>query len=67
MTQRVLVVGHSDVDGHLIAEQIGRNLSLVLKSKVDVVVDPERTKDHKAWLHLELLHEVDGADPDLFR
>lgn len=62
MTQSVLVVGHADADGHLIAEQVRRNLSLIERFDVSVVVDPQRTKDHKAWTRLDELTEIEDAD-----
>jgi hypothetical protein len=62
MTRRVLVVSHADADGHLIAEQVRRNLSLIKGFDVNVVVDPERTRDHKAWTKLNAIPEIDHAD-----
>ena len=62
MTRQVLIISHADADGHLIAEQTRRNLDLVESFDVDVVVDPERTKDHKVWLNLNTLPEIDDAD-----
>lgn len=62
MKRRVTVVGHADADGHLIAEQVRRNLSLVPHLKVDAVVDPKRTQGHRAWLHLDEIPEIDGSD-----
>ncbi|WP_453976584.1 hypothetical protein [Brevundimonas sp. Marseille-Q4549] len=62
MTKRVLVVGHSDADGHVIAEQTRRNLSLVPAFDVSVVVDPARTYGHRSWTHLEDISEVNNAD-----
>jgi hypothetical protein len=62
MSRRVLVVSHADADGHVIAEQVRRNLEWVSAFDVTTVVDPARTKDHKAWLHLDALHEVDKCD-----
>jgi len=59
---KVLIVGHADADGHLIAEQVRRNLARIDSFKVDVVVDPERTKDHKAWTNLETIGEIEAAD-----
>jgi hypothetical protein len=66
MTRRVLVVGHADGDGHLIAEQVRRNLSLLPKSQVSVVVDPRRTQGHQAWLHLDRIPELEAADVVFF-
>ncbi|HTQ14670.1 MAG TPA: hypothetical protein VMH86_12425 [Rhizomicrobium sp.] len=62
MKQSVLVVGHADADGHLIAEQVRRNLALIESFSVSTVVDPARTKDHNAWLHLDLIPEIEDAD-----
>lgn len=62
MRQSVLVVGHADADGHIIAEQVRRNLALIENFEVKTVVDPARTRDHKAWLHLDSLTEVEDAD-----
>lgn len=62
MKQSVLVVGHADADGHLIAEQVRRNLALIETFDVSTVVDPVRTKDHNAWLHLDTISEIDDAD-----
>jgi hypothetical protein len=62
MSHRVVVIGHADADGYIIAEQTRRNLAQVKSFDVDVVVDPRRTKDHKAWLNLDQLNEIDRAD-----
>jgi hypothetical protein len=63
MTQhKALVVGHADADGHLIAEQVRRNLALIDTFDVKVVVDPARTKDHKAWTHLDAIKEIERSD-----
>ena len=62
MKQSVLVVGHADADGHLIAEQARRNLASIESFEVRAVVDPGRTKDHKVWLNLERLTEIEDAD-----
>jgi len=62
MKQSVLVIGHADADGHLIAEQVRRNLSLIDTFDVSVVVDPARTKDHKSWLKLDEITEIEAAD-----
>lgn len=59
---RALIVGHADADGHLIAEQVRRNLASTGSFEVDVVVDPDRTMDHKTWLNLEAIPEVEQAD-----
>lgn len=61
--KRVAVVGHADADGHVIAEQVRRNLATVPNFDVSVVVDPLRTRDHHAWLKLDSLRDhVDGCD-----
>lgn len=62
MTHRVVVIGHADADGYIIAEQTRRNLAKVKSFDVDVVVDPHRTKDHKIWLNLDQFNEIDDAD-----
>ena len=62
MKHNVLIVGHADADGHIIAEQVRRNLNRVASFDVKVVVDPGRTKDHKAWTRLDELEEIDRAD-----
>lgn len=62
MKQSVLVIGHADADGHLIAEQTRRNLSLIEAFEVKTVVDPARTKDHNAWFALDKITEIDDAD-----
>ncbi|WP_421997863.1 hypothetical protein [Reyranella sp.] len=62
MTQNVVVIGHADADGHLITEQVRRNLARIETFKVNTVVDPQRTRDHKAWLNLEAFPEVLRAD-----
>jgi hypothetical protein len=62
MKQSVLVVGHADADGHLITEQVRRNLALLPDFNVTTVVDPNRTKDHKAWTKLDALTEIESAD-----
>ncbi len=62
MKQSVLVVGHADADGHIIAEQTRRNLALIDTFDVKTVVDPLRTRDHKAWLKLDSIREIEHAD-----
>jgi hypothetical protein len=62
MKQSVLVVGHADADGHLIAEQTRRNLASIKTFDVSTVVDPNRTKDHRAWTALDAITEIDDAD-----
>lgn len=65
MTQ-VLVVGHSDADGHVIAEQTRRNLASIPSFNVSVVVDPRRTYGHRSWTHLDQLTEVANAQLIVF-
>jgi hypothetical protein len=62
MTHKALIVGHADGDGHLISEQIRRNLSLIDTFDVSVVVDPARTQGHKSWMKLDAFVEVKNAD-----
>jgi len=61
MNRHVLVVSHADADGHVIAEQTRRNLC-ALGFDVTTVIDPERTKDHKTWLHLDRIPEIEASD-----
>jgi len=56
--KRVAVIGHADADGHLIAEQVRRNLSQVPQFDVSLIVDPARTKDHRTWLKLDLFSDL---------
>lgn len=60
--KRVLVVSHADGDGHLIAEQVRRNLTAVPAFEVATVVDPQRTQDHKTWTKLETIREIDSCE-----
>lgn len=62
MKQRVLIVSHSDADGHVIAEQVRRNLDKVPSFDVSMVVDPRRTSGHRLWTKLEQLHEIESND-----
>ena len=62
MRKSVLVVGHADADGHLITEQIRRNLAGIGGFEVRALVDPERTRDHRVWLKLENITEIEDAD-----
>lgn len=62
MKRSVLVVSHADADGHVIAEQVRRNLAAVPSFDVSTIVDPERTKDHKTWTKLDAFPEVENAD-----
>jgi hypothetical protein len=66
MTRQVLVVGHADADGHVITEQVRRNLEAVTSFRVSTVVDPKRTSGHKAWLHLDAIPEIENADLVVF-
>ena len=60
--KQVLIVSHADADGHVIAEQVRRNLSMVPTFEVSTVVDPERTRDHRIWMNLESLPEIDTSE-----
>jgi hypothetical protein len=66
MTRNVLIVSHADADGHVIAEQVRRNLATVGSFSLSTVVDPARTKDHKTWLHLDAIKEIEQNDIVLF-
>lgn len=55
----VLVVSHADADGHVIAEQVRRNLGLIPTFRVTTLVDVVRTKDHKTWTKLGQISEID--------
>ena len=59
---KVLVVGHSDDDGHVIAEQARLNLSQVPGFEVSVVVDPARTYGHRSWLAIGRMPEIVDAE-----
>jgi hypothetical protein len=59
---QVLVVSHADADGHVIAEQVRRNLSAVPTFEVTTIVDPTRTKDHRTWLHLDSIPEIEANE-----
>lgn len=63
---RILVIGHADSDGHVIAEQTRRNLAQVDDVEVSVVVDPNRTQGHRSWLALDRITEIASADIVLF-
>jgi hypothetical protein len=62
MMHQVLVIGHADADGHLIAEQVRRNLASIESFEVKVVVDPRRTQGHRSWLKLDAFPEISPAD-----
>ena len=66
MKSSVLIIGHADADGHVIVEQVRRNLELIGNFNLRTVVDPERTKDHKIWLSLETMDEVGDANVVFF-
>lgn len=66
MSSKVLVVGHADADGHLIAEQTRRNLSRVPGFEVEMFVDPAVTLNHSAWLHLDQIPWPDEYDRVFF-
>lgn len=62
MTRPVLVVSHADADGHVIAEQVRRNLAVVPTFAVSTVIDPKRTSGHRMWTALDALPEIDAAE-----
>jgi len=62
MNKSALVIGHADADGHLITEQVRRNLAAIPSLEVTAFVDPQRTKDHKAWTKLDSIEEIEGAE-----
>lgn len=66
MNTRALVIGHADADGHMIAEQSRRNLALIPRFDVDVVVDPLRTQGHRLWTRLESIPEIEKAEMVFF-
>ena len=61
MKHQALIIAHSDGDGHIIAEQVRRNLSLIDIFDIQVVVDPDKTKDHKSWRKLDTIKEIENA------
>lgn len=58
MTCSVVVISHADADGHLIGEQVRRNLALVNSFSVEVVIDPDITKDHNVWHRLNDIEAI---------
>lgn len=58
----VLIVSHADADGHIIAEQTRRNLAMVPAFSVSTVVDPARTRDHRVWMRLGQIREIDVSE-----
>jgi len=58
----VLIVSHADADGHVIAEQMRRNLAMVPAFNVSTVVDPARTRDHRTWMRLGEIREIDASE-----
>jgi hypothetical protein len=52
MKRTALVVGHADADGHIIADQLRRQLSAIPSFQVTVRVDPKLTEGHRAWTRL---------------
>jgi len=60
--RQVLIVSHADADGHVIAEQVRRNLTAIPSFNVSTVVDPERTKDHTTWTKLDMIPEIESKD-----
>lgn len=66
MSGRIVVVSHADADGHIIAEQTRRNLQLLSSNDVKVVVDPARTQNHRVWMRLDELPELEQAETIFF-
>lgn len=60
--KRVLIISHADADGHVIAEQTRRNLSTIPGFDVSVLVDSERTKNHRTWTRLDALPEIEPCE-----
>src|SRR5258706_9790438 len=60
--KQVLIVSHADADGHVIAEQMRRNLAMVPTFNISTVVDPARTRDHRAWMRLRQIPEIDASE-----
>lgn len=63
---KFLVVGHSDADGHVIAEQTRRNLSHISNNQVDLFVDAQLTSGHRAWKTVDQINQVSDADVIVF-
>lgn len=66
MKRKVVVFGHSDADGHVIAHQAHTNLSSIRTFDVQTIVDAERTKGHKSWLTIDSLSEAEEAEIVIF-
>lgn len=66
MKRNVVVISHADADGHLIAEQTRRNLDLLPFFNVQTIIDPVVTRDHKVWMKLDNLPQIDSADVVFF-
>tara|TARA_R110001606_G_scaffold381646_1_gene542954 strand:- start:568 stop:1596 length:1029 start_codon:yes stop_codon:yes gene_type:complete len=66
MKKKVVVIGHADADGHVIAQQTRLNLELVPSFDVHVVVDENRTRGHQSWKTVDQLIEADDADIVVF-
>jgi hypothetical protein len=60
--KQVLIMSHADADGHVIAEQVRRNLVMVPTFEVSTVVDTERTRDHRIWMNLERISEIETSE-----
>lgn len=63
---KILVVGHSDADGHVIAEQTRRNLSRTGIFDVSTFVDAKLTQGHRSWLTVEEIPSIDGFEVVVF-
>lgn len=62
----VLVVGHADADGHVIAEQTRRNLSKIPSFDVDSFVDAKLTRGHHAWRTVDQIQAIGSAELIVF-
>lgn len=66
MTKKVVVVGHADADGHVIAEQTRINLSLIPTFNVTTFVDEQKTRGHQSWKNVGELEELNDKDIVVF-
>ena len=66
MSKKILIVSHADGDGHLIAEQVRRNLLLIPNLVVNTLVDASRTQGHQIWKRLSMIPEIEDADVTFF-
>lgn len=66
MKKKVLVIGHADGDGHVIAEQTRRNIARINSFDVDVFVDPKLTKGHQSWLTLGEIEQIKDFEIIIF-